>query len=112
MNLTDALGADILNSNIVEIERGYANKLHWSFDIDHKKIVEKLLSDSQLYAEEKKALEDVQTVQKLIENLSAISTPSETQAQFLTSLNEKFPKGTATDKARELFEPQLPKFVY
>jgi hypothetical protein len=110
--LNDAFGIEVMDSNIVEIKRGYANKLEWIFKIDHKKLVEHLLSTSTLYDEEKKAYKDIPNIQDLITSLKAISNPTETQSQLLTSLNAMFPKGSALSKARELFEPFLPKLVY
>lgn len=114
LTITGIIGEGGLTSRFVTLQKGYDNKLIWNVDsiLDYTKIVSWLLKNSGLYEEESKLLASCTTTTKIFEALKALPSPSENQAAFSKSLNERFPEGGAKATVEAKLNAWLPTFLY
>ncbi len=110
--IQNIVGDDGLLSRTITLEKGYDNKLTWGVNLNYQKITAWLLSNSGLYEEEVKQLNTCKTSTEIFSALKGLQSPSENQAAFLKSLNERFPEGSSKGTVDAKLEKWLPTFLY
>jgi AAA15 family ATPase/GTPase len=96
--LEGILGPKGLTAHTVTISKSYDQTgTSWNTSVDEAAVAEFLLRNSPLHSEEKSALEQHKTVEKLKTALTTLGAQaSERQTKFLSDLQRDFKRGSAT----------------
>lgn len=93
----------------VRVQRRYGEDFTIDATIDTKKIIKHLFAKFGVTGEDAKALSGAATTAQLIEELNALPTPSEPQANLRAHL---LSEGTAIIQVHKFVAQQLPRFMY
>lgn len=110
--LEQALGPDVLESNVVVISKGYDNESHYKIQVNELKMVENCLERSLLWRNELKPLQGVRTIAELIDKLESKQSLSDRHKAFLKTLKESFPNNDPEEKVISILNENLPIFIY
>ncbi|MEW5984041.1 MAG: AAA family ATPase [Acidobacteriota bacterium] len=110
--LSSVLGPDVMASPRVVVTKGYDNRLRWQIDLDERRVVANLVRGAGVDTSELRSLWAVSTIAELIRTLQAADGSTPSQAALLSSVQERFPRGSLDDQVAGILEPRLPRFLY
>lgn len=109
----EVLGEKALKTTKIEVERGYKDGRRWTVEVDETVVLDHLLAEAELHAEEAAEAKKTGSVEKLkkwVEQQGG--NASERHKTLKGLLDEGFKRGSATLAAIDVLEPLLPKFVF
>ncbi|MDP1916424.1 MAG: AAA family ATPase [Myxococcales bacterium] len=107
------LGEKALKTNQIQVCRGYTGGLIWELDVDEQVVLDHLIAEAGLHAEEAveaKKSGSVEQLKKWLEQQSANGSERHKALQAL--LDKGFKRGKAGLAAVDILSERMPKFVF
>jgi predicted ATP-dependent endonuclease of OLD family len=107
--IIEKFGAKSLQSDEVEIQKGYGDSTYWTIKTNEAEIVNHLIDISDLNDEEKLQVASIKNIAALKAKISAVPEPSSAYSQLIQTIDHDFPKASCWRGIHKLLD--FPKFL-
>lgn len=113
LNLIETnLGPEVKVDKIFKITKGYDNEIKWHFDINDSKLLKSYIDSANFNASEKAQVQQAKNIVELIQKLENIDSPTQKQAELLSSLKNQFDNLDLNEVIGNILTICIPKFLY
>jgi predicted ATP-dependent endonuclease of OLD family len=110
--LKSLIGESATSIKSFTLEKGYRGYEMRRFGLDEGDIIAFWLGDSGLMADERKSLDGLETMAKVVSTLEALPDPTARQSAFLEKLKATFGVSTGRHAVANLLQARIPKIAY
>lgn len=96
----------------VRVARGYGEAWRWSIPFDERQAVGTLIKSARFNASEKSAVGRPATIEKLVDCLDALESPTDKHQDLLKKVQTSYPHKTALSGVWRCLSTVFPHFVY
>ena len=111
-DLESVIGPAARQIQTVKIQKGYDNKTVFTFDVDEAAVVQHLIGSFDLDRDDLRAVQGVESLAELHQNLSEMEARSDRLHELLAAVISNFQANSGHQTAAYMLLNRLPKFAY